>query len=360
MQLPPTAFPSGWDVQSRPPLQVARSTSNVGILAGSLGIGFGLLGIFSIGLIFVPLAALCSFFGFARALGAANAPGVGLSLLGGLLTIFGAMVSPTVWALVAGGFLATHSGNGASLQPLRTQNQTSQVSDAQWQSAPRHASDSIRKSSQANASTSSAEGPVPKCEYGIVQRMPGYFVDQRFAQEVRVRRVAKSSSVGQVCTYEVGIADAENILLSGDRVHLWEGHAQGQVFRDGSWFEPEPHNRVKISTFRLPALPRNLVVVRQAKHTGVERLDRLKLIGFAGSEPRTLLDVAAPSRLDLGVDGEVLQLKIWQRGECPDCAPTKVIRLVFDQTAQQLALLDSNEIDRALYRGLRQYAVGIK
>ena len=76
----------------------------MGIVAGLLGCLFGVLGILTSGIIFVPLAALCAVIGLLRGLGGRSAAGVGTSLLAGILSVIGFAVSPSLW-LLAGGLL---------------------------------------------------------------------------------------------------------------------------------------------------------------------------------------------------------------------------------------------------------------
>ncbi len=77
-----------------------------GVLAGVLGCVFGVLGIFFIGLIFVPLAALCAIIGLIRGIGSGSATAVGLSIIAGILCFFGFAVSPSLWVLLGVGLLA--------------------------------------------------------------------------------------------------------------------------------------------------------------------------------------------------------------------------------------------------------------
>ena len=77
-----------------------------GALAGALGAIFGLLGIFTIGILFVPIAAICSLLGIVRACSNPNAAGIGLSLLGCVMTVAGFVASPSLWLLVAAGSAA--------------------------------------------------------------------------------------------------------------------------------------------------------------------------------------------------------------------------------------------------------------
>lgn len=79
-----------------------------GVLAGILGCIFGLLGIFSWGLIFVPLAAFCSVIGFIRGIGGRSPAGIGTSILAAMLCFWGFVFSPSLWALFAAGLIASH------------------------------------------------------------------------------------------------------------------------------------------------------------------------------------------------------------------------------------------------------------
>jgi hypothetical protein len=81
--------------------------SRPGILAGLLGCAFAVLGILTFGFVFVPLAAVCSFIGFVRGVGGLSVAGIGVSVLGCILTVVGFAVSPTLWVLLAVG-AATH------------------------------------------------------------------------------------------------------------------------------------------------------------------------------------------------------------------------------------------------------------
>ncbi len=85
---------------------VIQHRGSPGMLAGVFGCVFGLLGIFSVGLLFVPLAAVCSLLGLLRGVAGGSGPGIGVSLLGLVLTAAGFMVSPSLWFLLAIGALA--------------------------------------------------------------------------------------------------------------------------------------------------------------------------------------------------------------------------------------------------------------
>jgi hypothetical protein len=74
----------------------------MGVLAGLLGCVFGVLGILSWGIIFVPLAALCAIVGLFRGIVGGSAAGIGTSLIAGVLTAIGFATSPSLWLLTAG------------------------------------------------------------------------------------------------------------------------------------------------------------------------------------------------------------------------------------------------------------------
>jgi hypothetical protein len=93
---------------------IVRHTGNQGVMAGLLGCVLGILGIFFWGIIFVPLAAICSLVGVIRGIIGPSISGIGCSLLGGVLTVWGFVVSPSLWILLCASVLATH-------QPVRPQ-----------------------------------------------------------------------------------------------------------------------------------------------------------------------------------------------------------------------------------------------
>jgi hypothetical protein len=89
-----------------PQVIVVERRNRPGVVAGALGCVFGVLGIFTLGLVFVPLAALCSVVGLIRGLTSASAAGIGLSLVGAVLTIAGFIFSPSLWVLLAAAIAA--------------------------------------------------------------------------------------------------------------------------------------------------------------------------------------------------------------------------------------------------------------
>lgn len=70
---------------------------------GILSCVFGVLGILTFGVVFVPLAFLFATCGLLRGLFGKSASGIGFSLLGAFLTVVGFVVSPTLWATAAVG-----------------------------------------------------------------------------------------------------------------------------------------------------------------------------------------------------------------------------------------------------------------
>lgn len=84
-----------------------RRNSNEGVVPGVIGCIFAVLGIFTLGVIFVPIAAACSAVGMLLALAGGSGSGFGVSAVAAALTFAGALLSPTVWALMAG-FAISH------------------------------------------------------------------------------------------------------------------------------------------------------------------------------------------------------------------------------------------------------------
>lgn len=85
---------------------IVRQSGSPGMVAGLLGCGLGLLAIFTLGIIFVPLAALCSITGVIRGLIGRSGAGIGASIIGIILTVAGFMLSPSLWLLLAVGAVA--------------------------------------------------------------------------------------------------------------------------------------------------------------------------------------------------------------------------------------------------------------
>lgn len=83
-------------------MRADQRRSDSGVIAGLLGCVFGTLEILTIGLIFVPLAALCAFFGLLRGVVGKSVTDIGLSLLAWLTVAIGAAVSPSVWIVLLG------------------------------------------------------------------------------------------------------------------------------------------------------------------------------------------------------------------------------------------------------------------
>lgn len=76
--------------------------STPGLLLGTFGCAFGVLGILSFGLLFTPIAAFFSLLGLLLAIGGLSPTGMLVSLVGCFLTVAGFVVSPSLWILAAG------------------------------------------------------------------------------------------------------------------------------------------------------------------------------------------------------------------------------------------------------------------
>lgn len=97
--------------------------SNAGLTTGMLSVLFGILGIFTFGIIFVPLAALFSCFGFIGGLGLfrgfTDMSGTAMlaSVVGGFLAWIGFLASPSLW-LILGVAALMKAGSGVPSQPI--------------------------------------------------------------------------------------------------------------------------------------------------------------------------------------------------------------------------------------------------
>jgi hypothetical protein len=86
-----------------------RRPSNAGVIPGVFGCVFALLGIFTIAIVFLPLAVFCNAIGLINAASRLSATGIFVSILGGFLTFIGIMASPTLWALLTIGAIMDHA-----------------------------------------------------------------------------------------------------------------------------------------------------------------------------------------------------------------------------------------------------------
>ncbi len=79
--------------------------SNAGVVTGVFACVFGILGIFTLGFIFVPLAVIFSLIGFVTGLGllrgftGMSGTGMLVSFIGGILAFAGLATSPSLWLL---------------------------------------------------------------------------------------------------------------------------------------------------------------------------------------------------------------------------------------------------------------------
>jgi hypothetical protein len=90
-----------------------RSRGSQGLILGVLGSCFGILGIFTLGLIFVPLAVFSSLFGLVRGLVYRSNAGTGMSIVGLALAVIGFFSSPSLLLLTGGLFVASQTDNGS-------------------------------------------------------------------------------------------------------------------------------------------------------------------------------------------------------------------------------------------------------
>ncbi len=114
--------------QGTPSHVIVQSRGNPGLLAGLLGCVLAVLGIFTLGFVFVPLAALCALVGLLRGISAFNISGIGTSLLAACLCFFGFVSSPVLLG-IAGGLVATNALT-RSAPPVQHPQQQQQASPA--------------------------------------------------------------------------------------------------------------------------------------------------------------------------------------------------------------------------------------
>ena len=81
-----------------------------GVLAGILGCVFAVLGIFTLGFLFIPIAALCSLIGLVGGLGRLSIAGIAVSALSTFLTIVGLVSSPVLLLILGISFVGHSTG----------------------------------------------------------------------------------------------------------------------------------------------------------------------------------------------------------------------------------------------------------
>jgi hypothetical protein len=86
---------------NQPPVIIVQQRGSPGALAGAMACVLGVLVIFTLGIVFVPLSAIRSVVGLIRGISGGSATGIGVSVLGGALTVVGFMFSPSLWVLTA-------------------------------------------------------------------------------------------------------------------------------------------------------------------------------------------------------------------------------------------------------------------
>lgn len=97
----------GYPLRSRP---VLKRSSTDGVLSGLCGAAFAILGVFTLGLVFLPFAALFTLISLVRAVVGMSMSGLCAFLFSAILTGIGVAVSPTVWGalLFILGISSTH------------------------------------------------------------------------------------------------------------------------------------------------------------------------------------------------------------------------------------------------------------
>jgi hypothetical protein len=93
---------------STPSHFVSQNRGHPGLLAGLLGCVFGVLGLFTLAFVFVPIATLCSLVGLIRGMDRGGAAGVGTSLIGVSLCVFGFATSPFLLG-ITGAIMASNA-----------------------------------------------------------------------------------------------------------------------------------------------------------------------------------------------------------------------------------------------------------
>jgi hypothetical protein len=106
-----------------------RGRGSEGAILGLLGACLGVLGIFTLGLIFVPLAILSSLFGLMRGLANRSTAGTAFSIVGLTLSVIGFFTSPSLLLLTGGLIVASQTNNisSADARPGSSSDQNQQL-----------------------------------------------------------------------------------------------------------------------------------------------------------------------------------------------------------------------------------------
>jgi hypothetical protein len=86
-------------------------------MSGIFGALFAVLGIFSLGLVFLPFAVLFSFVSLVRSASGLSASGFCAAIASSILTIIGFVVSPSTWLVLAGLIAAENGANHSASNP---------------------------------------------------------------------------------------------------------------------------------------------------------------------------------------------------------------------------------------------------
>jgi hypothetical protein len=104
---------------------IIQNRRSPGVFAGVLGCLFAVLGIFTIGPIFIPIGILCGLVGIVMGITGKSLGGVSLSMLSLAVSGLACLLSPTMWialgVLFAAGALGAHNAKANAPQPIPVQ-----------------------------------------------------------------------------------------------------------------------------------------------------------------------------------------------------------------------------------------------
>ncbi|MEM6484358.1 MAG: hypothetical protein AAF662_05175 [Pseudomonadota bacterium] len=80
--------------------EVVVTRQRPGNVAGIIACILAVMGIFTIGTLFVPIAAIAALIGTITSVKNKNSTGIGINVLAWVLTIVGFATSPVLWALI--------------------------------------------------------------------------------------------------------------------------------------------------------------------------------------------------------------------------------------------------------------------
>jgi hypothetical protein len=206
---------------------------NQGVIAGVFGCGFAVLGIFTLGIVFVPIAALCSLIGLVRGASGPSVTGIGISLLGGVLTVAGFVTSPALMLATGGALVASHVASAPVQQPVVQQQQ-------QMPRAPVSTADAVQ------AANKEAERAIIECRAKRLSGELKTFVASAQCAGPRIMQAYSAANYRYMDLIALFVAKRLRVAEKLDRDEMSEIQAQLENTKDFSQIVEAQQRRDKL------------------------------------------------------------------------------------------------------------------